>query len=145
YTPGKYQETSYPTAGTSDFRIFSGRPTLSAPSRTHFFGLGFDRIRSQAIWSVLDPHNLVCFYADPAAEPAYVARVKRDNREALNAAAYTFKVPMDDFVIAYSKLMATVQQFRSMGDVIIVPDGPKPLVLASSIVPLAMEEPSGVV
>jgi hypothetical protein len=145
YTPGKYQETSYPTAGTSDFRIFSGRPTLSAPSRTHFFGLGFDRIRSQAIWSVLDPHNLVCFYADPAAEPSYVARVERDNREALNAAAYTFKVPINDFVVAYSKLMATVHQFRSMGDVIIVPDGPKPLVLASSIVPLATEDPSGVV
>jgi hypothetical protein len=86
-----------------------------------------------------------CFYAEPAAEPSYVARVERDNREALNAAAYTFKVPIDDFVMTYSKLVSTVHQFRSEGDVVIVPDGPKPLVLASSIVPMVMDDPSGVV
>lgn len=145
YTPGRYSETTYPTAGTSDFKVFSGRPTLSAQSRTHLFGLGFDRVRSQAIWSVLDPHSLVCFYADPAADPAYVSRVKRDNREALNAAAYTFTVPFDDFVLTYSKLVSVVSQFRSSGDVVIVPDGPKPLVLASSLVPLVIDDPSGVV
>jgi hypothetical protein len=145
YTPGKYEATSYPTAGTSDFVVFSGRPTLSSSSRTHLFGLGFDRIRSQAIWSVLDPHNLVCFYADPAADPSYVDRVERDNREALNAAAYTFKVPFNDFVTTYSKLVSMVSQFRSTGDVVIVPDGPKPLVLASSIVPMCMDHPAGVV
>ena len=93
----------------------------------------------------MDPHRLVCFYADPAAEPSYVARVERDNREALNAAAYTFKVPVDDFATTYSKLVSTVHQFRSEGDVVIVPDGPKPLVLASSIVPMVMDDPSGVV
>lgn len=145
YTPGKYDETNYPTAGTSDFAVFSGRPSLGSSSRTHLFGLGFDRIRSQAIWSVLDPHNLICFYADPAAQPSYVERVERDNREALNAAAYTFTIPLDDFAVAFSKLVSVVNQFRTAGDVVIVPDGPKPLVLASSLVPLVREEPTGVV
>jgi hypothetical protein len=145
YTPGKYPVTKYPTAGTSDFRVFSGRPSLSSQSRTHVFGLGFDRTRSQAIWSVLDPRNLICFYADPAAEEAYVERVRADNGEVLDAASYTFTVPLDDFATTFSKVTSVVSQFRNIGDVIIVPDGPKPLILASSLIPRYMEDPSGVV
>src|SRR5437773_3865958 len=102
YTPGLYPDSGYPTAGTADFKVFSGRASLSAQSRTHLFGLGFDRVRSQAIWSVLDPRNLVCFYADPAADPSYVERVRQDNQEALDAAAYTFTVPVDDFATTFS-------------------------------------------
>ena len=145
YTPGLYPESGYPTAGTADFKVFSGRASLSARSRTHLFGLGFDRVRSQAIWSVLDPRNLVCFYADPAANPSYVERVKRDNQEALDAAAYTFTVPVDDFATTFSRIRSVVFQFRVLGDVVIVPDGPKPLVFASSLVPFTIEEVSGVV
>ena len=145
YTPGRYKPTTYPTAGTSDFTVFSGRPTLSCPSRTHLFGLGFDRVRSQAIWSVLDPHTLVCFYANPTVEAAYIKRVEQDNREVLNAAAFTFTVPLGDFVACYSRIVAIVNQFRSQGDVIIVPDGPKPLVLASSLIPLTAENSLGIV
>jgi hypothetical protein len=145
YTPGLYPETGYPTGGTTDFKIFSGRASLSAKSRTHVFGLGFDRVRSQAIWSVLDPQSLVCFYADPAAEPSYVGRVKKDNQEALDAATYTFTVPVDDFATTFSRIRSVVFQFRVLGDVVIVPDGPKPLVFASSLVPFTIEEVSGVV
>jgi len=145
YTPGLYPESGYPTAGTDDFKVFSGRASLSAKSRTHLFGLGFDRIRSQAIWSVLDPRNLVCFYADPAADPSYVERVKKDNQEALDAAIYTFTVPVDDFAMTFSRIRSVVFQFRVLGDVVIVPDGPKPLVFASSLIPFTIEEVSGVV
>lgn len=145
YTPGLYNETIYPTAGTSDFHIFSGRASLSAKFRTHLFGLGFDRVRSQAIWSVLDPRNLVCFYGDPAVNPAYVERVRSDNREVLDAASFTFTVPVTDFSAAFSKIRSAVFQFRQLGDVVIVPDGPKPLVFASSLVPMTLDDLSGVV
>jgi len=145
YSPGDYPKTEYPTAGTSDFCVFSGRPSLSCVSRTHLFGLGFDRIRSQAIWSVLDPSNLICFYADPAAAEAYVERVRSDNREVIAASQHCFSVPLDDFYRALSKIVSVVKQFRNAGDVIIVPDGPKPLILASSLVPFILYDSPGVV
>ncbi len=145
YTPGQYSETVYPTAGTSDFKVFSGRASLSAKFRTHLFGLGFDRVRSQAIWSVLDPRTLVCFYGDPAVNAAYVDRVRTDNREVLDAASFTFTVPVTDFAAAFSKIRSAVFQFRELGDVVIVPDGPKPLVFASSLVPMTIDDVSGVV
>jgi hypothetical protein len=138
YTPGLYPETEYPTAGVEDFHVFSGRPSLGAAYRTHIFGLGFDSTRSQAIWSIIDPQKLVCFYADPASKPEYVDRVKKDNRIVLSAANYTFTVPIHDFVLAYSKIAAVASDFRDFGDVILVPDGPKPLILAASLVPLRL-------
>ncbi|MDP1990896.1 MAG: hypothetical protein Q8K00_07710 [Syntrophales bacterium] len=138
YTPGRYPETEYPTAGVEDFHVFSGRPSLGAAYRTHIFGLGFDSTRSQAIWSIIDPQNLVCFYADPVFESEYVDRVKIDNRIVLSAANHKFTVPIDDFVLAYSKIAAVASEFRDSGDVILVPDGPKPLILAASLVPLRL-------
>ena len=74
YTPGEYPKAEYPSAGVEDFQIFSGKPSLSPLFRTHIFGLGFDRIRSQAIWSVIDPDNLICFYSEPGTRPGYVER-----------------------------------------------------------------------
>lgn len=141
YTPGEYPEAEFPTAGVEDFNVFSGKPSLSAYFRIHFLGLGFDRIRSQAIWSVLDPQHLICFYADPAVKFEYVKRVEDDNRDVLSIANHIFTVPVHDFVYTYSKIASAVSEFRTLGDVILVPDGPKPLILAASFVPLRLQKP----
>ncbi len=138
YTPGVYPEADYPTAGVEDFQVFSGRPSLGASLRTHIFGLGFDRIRSQAIWSIIDPQQLVCFYADPAGKQEYVQRVESDNKAVLSIARHVFTVPIHDFAFAYSRITAVASEFGDQGDVILVPDGPKPLILAASLVPLRL-------
>ena len=105
------------------------------------FGLGFDRIRSQAIWSVLDPQNLICFYTDPGVIDGYVDRVKEENKDILRAANHHFTVPYFDFEYTLSKINSVVREFREIGDVILVPDGPKPLVLATSIIPYLNTQP----
>lgn len=144
YTPGKYPKTEYPTAGVADFKVFSGTPSLNPGIRTHLLGLGFDRIRSHAIWSVLDPTNLVCFFASPGTHADYVKRVERDNKDILAAANHVFSVDMRDFAYAYSRIAGVVREFHGMGDVILVPDGPKPLILAASLVPEVLRH-SGIV
>ncbi|MCB2181326.1 MAG: hypothetical protein KQH63_04835 [Desulfobulbaceae bacterium] len=141
YTPGSYPETEYPTAGVEDFSVFSGRPSLNPEVRTHCLGLGFDRIRSHAIWSVLDPANLVCFFASPGTRPDYVERVERDNEDILSGANHVFSIDMRDFAYAYSRIAGVVREFHRLGDVILVPDGPKPLILASSLVPVVFGHP----
>ena len=135
YTMGTYPVTEYPTAGVGDFHIFSGKPSLGSSFRTHLFGLGFDKIRSQATWSIIDPQNLICFYADPATRPEYVERVKSDNKIVISNSNHVFTVPIDDFVLAYSKIASVASEFGALGDVILIPDGPKPLILAASLVP----------
>lgn len=139
YTPGSYPDTEYPTAGVEDFSVFSGKPSLNPKARTHILGLGFDKIRSHAIWSVLDPANLICFYADPGTKPDYVERVRRDNLDILSCSNHIFSVDMRDFAYAYSRITGVAREFHGLGDVILVPDGPKPLILASSLVPEVFE------
>ncbi|MGV8080006.1 MAG: hypothetical protein AB2L22_08115 [Syntrophales bacterium] len=138
YTPGQYPKTEYPTAGVDDFKVFSGRPSLNPEKRYHFLGLGFDKIRSHAICSVLDPANLVCFYASPGTRSDYVERVKNDNKDILSNSDHSFTVDMSDFAYAYSRIAGVVREFHQLGDVILVPDGPKPLILASSLVPMVL-------
>ena len=139
YSGGLYTNEEYPTAGISDFSLFSGQPTITPKVRTHLFGLGFDRIRASAIFRVVDPQNLVCFYGEPGVKSEYVKRVKTDNRDILAAAQYEFSVPVDNFTVAFSKIADVVRDYAQIGDVILVPDGPKPLVLASSLIPYLFE------
>jgi hypothetical protein len=139
YTAGNYPTGEYPTAGASDFRVFAGRASLSAKFRTHVFGLGFDRIRANAICSVLDPQYLICFYATPGVKDEYVRKVEIDNADILRQANLTFTAPLNDFNAAFTRLCSIANEFKELGDVVFVPDGPKPLVLASSLVPLAIQ------
>ena len=135
YSGGIYDGEEFPTAGVSDISLFCGQPTITPRVRTHIFGLGFDRIRASAIFSVLDPQNLVCFYGEPGVRHEYVDRVRSDNRDLLAAAQFEFSAPIGDFPEAFSRIADVVRDFSRLGDVILVPDGPKPLVLASSLVP----------
>ena len=61
-----------------------------------------------------------------------------DNKDILRSSYYKFTVPLNDFVYAYSKIADVARELRRLGDVIIVPEGPKPQILASSIVPRAL-------
>jgi hypothetical protein len=135
YSAGIYEGIEYPTAGFSDFSLFSGKPSLNPKNRTHIFGLGFDRIRASAIYRVLDPKNLVCFLADPGIRHDYVKRVHSDNRDLLAVARLVFTAPICDFNLAFGRICQITREFSFLGDVILVPDGPKPLVLAASLVP----------
>lgn len=135
YSGGAYEGEAFPTAGVSDISLFSGKPTITPKVRTHIFGLGFDRIRASAIFRVLDPQNLVCFYGEPGVKHEYVERVRSDNRDLFSAARYEFSVPVDNFPEAFSRIADMTREFARQGDVILIPDGPKPLVLASSLIP----------
>jgi len=135
YSGGIYDGEEFPTAGVSDISLFCGQPTITPRVRTHIIGLGFDRIRASAIFRVLDPQNLVCFYGEPGVRHHYVDRVRSDNRDLLAAARHEFSVPVGDFPEAFSRIADITRDFSRLGDVVLVPDGPKPLVLASSLVP----------
>lgn len=141
YTPGKYNKKAFSPSGIDDFDVFSGQASLSPVSRTHILGLGFESVRAQAILAVVDPEYLVCFYADPGVGEEYVERVINENSDLLNAAHHRIKLPLASFETAFTRLRGVTQEFRSSGDVILIPDGPKPLVLAASLVPLTVAQP----
>lgn len=138
YSEGEYPESyqSYPRAGIDAFSFFSGRPSLQIDNnRIHVLGLGFDVIRTQAILSITDPSCLVSCYAYNAKRNGFSDSIKSINHNVLSRSSITVALHIDDFEFMISKLCETANELLSTGDVVMIPDGPKPLIFAFSLVP----------
>ena len=138
YTEGKYPPTyeEYPSAGIESFPLFSGKPSLQIDSnRIHILGLGYDIIRSEAILSITDPNYLIACYAYNPNREGFLDSLKSVNSPILSRAAMTLSLHINDFAFMVSKLCETANELLPIGDIILIPDGPKPLIFAISLVP----------
>jgi hypothetical protein len=138
YSEGKYPDSyeDYPSAGIDSMSLFSGRSSLRVDhNRLHVVSLGYDVVRTQAIISIIDPDYLVACYAYNPGNLAIQDNIKRLNAHQLSQAAIIMALHISDFSFMVSKLCETAYELLSIGDVIFIPDGPKPLIFAMSLVP----------
>lgn len=137
YVVGKYPDDyeTYPSAGVSSYTTI-GYPSLRTEiKRTHVIGLSYDKIRTQGILSILDPDSfIVCNAYDPYHQEVSV-NVKKLNNNIVSQARLTVLLHIDDFSFMISKLSEIANEFLTFGDVVFVPDGPKPLIFAFSLIP----------
>lgn len=132
--PASYEE--YPSAGIDAFSFYSGKPSLGIENnRVHILALGYDTIRTQAIISITDPEYLVACYAYNPLRENFAENIKHVNSDFLSKAAMSVSLHLDDFAFMVSKLRDLSNELLSTGDVILVPDGPKPLIFAISLIP----------
>ena len=52
----------------------------------------------------------------------------------------TIALHLNDFEFMVSKMCETANELLPSGDIILIPDGPKPLIFAMSLVPLMIEK-----
>ena len=138
YSEGEYPPSyeEYPSAGIDTFSLFSGKPSLQIENnRIHVLGVGFDTIRSQAILSITDPNYLVVCYAYNPNRHGFSESVKDVNEPIFSRAAMTISLHINDFEFMVSKLCEIANELLPAGDIILIPDGPKPLIFAFSLVP----------
>lgn len=144
YSKGDYKTKydEFPNTGVQpEIEVFSGRATLRLSNeRTHIFCLGYDNIRTTAIMSVIDPNQYAVVVASPTDDPKIRDNVISRNSKLINAASFQIEIAIEDFQFMVSKLSDISSQLLSKGDVILVPDGPKPLIMACSIVPHILEK-----
>lgn len=132
--PSSYEE--YPSAGIDSFSFYSGKPSLEIENnRVHILALGYDTIRTQAIISITDPDYLVVCYAYNPTREHFAENIKQVNADFISKAAMSVSLRLDDFAFMVSKLRDLSNELLSTGDVILVPDGPKPLIFAISLIP----------
>jgi len=144
YSEGQYPESreEYPSAGIEDFSFFSGKPSLQIDnSRVHILALGYDVVRTEAIVSITDPSVLVACYAYNPVRQERQERIKIVNNHLLSRAAMSLALRLDDFSFMVSKMCDTANELLATGDVILIPDGPKPLIFAISLVPDLLNKP----
>lgn len=139
----KFPAGEYPCVGYGDFRVFSGQPHVTRTKEVHVFGLGLDSTRTYGIWNFLDPQYTCCLVAASAFNQDLVEKVCKLNHEILLGAEVIEKVRFDDFARLLAAIVDLSRKCTAIGDVCLVADGPKPLVLAMSIAPHILGE-SGV-
>ncbi len=141
YTKGKYSEQEYPCVGYGQFHKFSGRPKITNTKEINVFGLGFDSTRTYGIWTYLDPESSAVVLAKTPRNKKHCDRVYKENPEIISASDKVNEIHIDQFDEALSELVDMVRKYSAHGDVALVPDGPKPLILAMSLVPLFLNTP----
>lgn len=137
YTEGKYPDDykQYPGAGIDRFVLFSGKPTLRIDKRFHVFGLSYDNLRTQAMISILDPESYIVCYASNSNDETIKRNLKSINEQIISQSRMSVSLHLEDFESMVQKLKEIVLDFVTIGDVVLVPDGPKPLIMAMSLIP----------
>ena len=145
YSEGKYIKdyNEYPSAGIDSFSFFSGKPSLVIDERrTHIIALGFDIKRSTAITTLLDPEDVINVYSYNPNREGFEKKLGNINSSLISRASLLLKFDINDFLLMFSKLNETINEILP-DEVILVPDGPKPLILAMSLVS-SLNEKEGV-
>ena len=135
YTEGIYPNHGepFPTAGIDSFSVFCGQASLNPIRRTHLLAIGYDMIRSQAISAILDPEKYIAVIASDLRKPEIERRCRDENQEILSRALQVISLNLNDFEFMISKTREIINDLLMYGDVVVVPDGPKPLILAMSM------------
>lgn len=143
YTEGEYTDISdeYPSAGIESFDLVSGSASLDDEGRTHVIAMGYDKFRTQAIISVLDPNRFILCAAYDSNEQVVLDNIRTINARIIPQASLCTYLPINNFEFMLAKLREIAQENYKDGGVVFVPDGPKPLILAMSIVPDFFCEP----
>jgi len=141
YVGGKYPVSYdvYPSAGIEGYSVI-GRPSLRMKNkRLHVIGLGYDTVRTKALISILDPDMYSVCDAFEAGDKEMDDNVHLANAQIISQAISEISLQMNDFSFMVAKLCEIAVEFLPLGDVIFVPDGPKPLIMAMSLVPLILK------
>lgn len=143
YSEGEYveQPDSYSTVGIESYHVFSGRPSFSTNrARTHFIGVGYDAIRTQGLISILDPEEYVICEAYNPNCPDVRDSIRRVNEGVIEQTSNIMSLFITDIEFMISKMKGIINEYYYAGesDVILVPDGPKPLIFVMSMMPWIM-------
>lgn len=135
YVVGEYpcDYKTYPSAGIDSYSLI-GHPSLRNKKRLHVIGIGYDSIRTNALLSILDPDMYSVCSAHYSQDAEMEERVREVNRKALERAVSSLNLLVDDFSFLVARLCEMANEYLPLGDVVFVPDGPKPLIMAMSLV-----------
>ncbi len=140
YSEGEYVESadSFVSVGIESYKMYSGRTSFDTQrGRTHFIGIGYDSARTQGILSILDPEEYVIIDAYNPSRKEIHDDVVKVNASVIEQTSISLSLFVNDIEFMIAKIKGLVREYHSLGnsDVILVPDGPKPLIFCMSMMP----------
>lgn len=104
----------------------------SARQTIALFGLGFDRYATLAVFDQIEPDKTVCFIAQSGLDDPNAERVLDSNSDILGySGGLAIRAPLSDVKETFRILYEQISQFDRNDEIVLVPMGPKPHVLAS--------------
>jgi len=140
YSIGRYENLGYDDFPISTVGTIRGVPGLEGlpyvnRPRLYVFGLGFDGVGVKALIDRLEVgRRVVVYWADPGAFPDASSVTVRNNQKLIEKALVAFSVGLHDVRGAARMLEEVCLHVEHTDKVLIVPVGPKPLILAGAIV-----------
>ena len=139
YSEGVYPlfDDEYPTAGIKSYVLYSGKPSLLDRKCTHFIGVGYDSIRTRGIITLLNPESVITCAANNPERSDVIKRVEAVNKEIMNESYMNLSLNITDIEYMIAKLKGIVNEVFTIAqsDIVMVPDGPKPLIFVMSMIP----------
>ena len=145
YSEGEYLkfENEYPTAGIDSYVLYSGKPSLLERKRTHFIGVGYDSIRTIGIITLLNPESVITCSANNPTRVDVLNKVESVNKEIINESFMNLSLNITDVEFMIAKITGIVNEIYTIAqsDIVLIPDGPKPLIFTMSMIPWIIGEP----
>ncbi len=132
YSIGEYCG-EYPAMVINDILSIPGCEGLTVPfnKSVAVFGLGFDEHATLCVLDKLEADIVYAYLADPAAFDKYPRIALEKNKELIKIANTTLRLPLKSVETAYRYLTEVVMPHRQDSNIIFIPMGPKPHILAA--------------
>jgi len=100
------------------------------------FGLGFYGLAALCVLDRLEADTVFAYLASPAFSSSYPEIVKRENKDLIedHHTQMVLELPLSSVETTYRYLSELITPFRPTAEVVLVPMGPKPHVLAGILV-----------
>lgn len=147
YSEGIYPDNyiDYPSASIASLVPYAGKPTLRTQlKRTHIIALSYDVIRTEGLLSMLDPESIITCNAYDLNYKEIYEHLLQVNERVISIADYSLSFHLDNFSFMVAKLCEVANENLPLGDVVIIPDGPKPLIFALSLVGELLKDKPGI-
>lgn len=119
---------------------YEGSPIVDARSLA-IFGLGFDGIATLGAFDLIEPNIVYAYLASPGAAEGYAEQTEKYNNLFLSGYVENLlKVPILSIEATLKSLTELISPHRGETNIIIVPMGPKPHVLAAMLLCLRFEK-----
>lgn len=145
YSEGEYEqfENGFPTVGIDSYVLYSGKPSLLERKRTHFVGVGYDSIRTNGIITLLNPESVITCSANNPKRIDVLEKVKTINKEIMDESYMNLSLNITDIEFMIAKMSGIVNEIYTIAksDIVLIPDGPKPLIFVMSMIPWLIGEP----
>lgn len=143
YSVGDYgtAEKKYPVSAVGEIRTVPGFEGIPHPSRPKLYviGLGFDGIGTKALLDKLEAGRLVVFWTDPGASARSSTIAVEANEMIIERALARFTTDLRDVNGTVAILRRLAIETAGSDQMILVPVGPKPHVLACGLLAAEFE------